>query len=289
MGELTTMTHPLRSVTKEFAARGPMQQFRLYAASAFHCFRCVVDKRAKLVTVYHGDWSRLLCNGCYGRLLSIHEIKAGTAPDDERAEALANLLLNLISKDAQDASIKHLRISERRADYLSERALRFLATSEAVSKILTAEPGLDWSPAVIGLCKAVECEVQARLLVPLRSVVSGKALDGELKNRNLRRVALFCSDPSAHPPELGPVRFFLMEVAAQTASTGSDLLTAFRRLVLDWPGQIGSSLLMGFRPALNHSQHGSEIRQLTLMSLGQKRMQSATPSRLEKRAFFGDS
>jgi hypothetical protein len=213
-----------------------MQQFRLDSASAFHCFRCGEDKKAKLVTVHKGDWNKLLCNGCYGRLLSIHEIKAGTAPDDGRAEALANVLLSLVSKDTQDAGMTHLRVSERRADHLSERALRFLATSEAVSKSLTAEPGLDWSPAVIGLCKAVECEVQARLLVPLKSLLGGKALDTELKNKYLRRVAIFCSEPSAHPPELGPVRYFLREVAGQDASAAGGLVTAFRRLILDWPG-----------------------------------------------------
>ena len=31
---------------------------------------------SKLITVYRGDWSKRLCNGCYGRLLSIYEIKA---------------------------------------------------------------------------------------------------------------------------------------------------------------------------------------------------------------------
>jgi hypothetical protein len=244
-----------------------MQQFRLDTASAFHCCRCGEDKKARLVTVYRGDWSKLLCNGCYGRLLSIHEIKAGTAPDDERAEALANVLLGLVSKDAQDEGMKHQRIAERRADHLSERALRFLATSEAVSKTLTAEPGLDWSPAVIGLCKAVECEVQARLLAPLRSLVSGKKLADELKNRNLRRVALFCSEPSAHPPELGPVRYFLTEVASQGASAASELLTAFRRLILDWPGSDWLFAADGLPASLetlsirfrNPAAHGDEL------------------------------
>jgi len=31
---------------------------------------------SKLITVYRGDWSKRLCNSCYGRLLSIYEIKA---------------------------------------------------------------------------------------------------------------------------------------------------------------------------------------------------------------------
>src|SRR6516164_170405 len=104
------MGRPLRSIVKEFPPRGPMQQFRLDSASAFHCFRCGADKTAKLVTVYGGDWNKLLCNGCYGRLLSIYEIKGGTQPDDERANSLAELLLGLVSRDAQEEGIRRLKI-----------------------------------------------------------------------------------------------------------------------------------------------------------------------------------
>lgn len=84
---------------KEYPARGPLQQFRFKEATAFYCFRCGTSKKAKLVTIYGQDWNRRLCNGCYGRLLSIHEIKAGTGEDDEKAEALANLLLSSLNTD----------------------------------------------------------------------------------------------------------------------------------------------------------------------------------------------
>jgi hypothetical protein len=46
-----------------------------------------------LITVYNDDWSKRLCNGCYGRLLSVYEIKAGTAADEQRAEDLSAALL----------------------------------------------------------------------------------------------------------------------------------------------------------------------------------------------------
>lgn len=77
------------SVTKRYPPRGPLQQFRFAESTAFNCFRCGDPKKSKLITVYNGDWSKRLCNGCYGRLLSLFEIKAGTAPDDEKAAELA--------------------------------------------------------------------------------------------------------------------------------------------------------------------------------------------------------
>lgn len=76
-----------------------MQQFRLAESRAFHCFRCGQPKKSKLLAQYAGDWDRLLCNGCYGRLLSIFKIKAGTASDEDKAEALADALLGLYTED----------------------------------------------------------------------------------------------------------------------------------------------------------------------------------------------
>ncbi len=79
---------------KAYSPRGPLQQFRFNEATAFKCVRCGQSKKSKLITVYSGDWSRRLCNGCYGRLLSLYEIKAGTGPADERADKLAAVLLD---------------------------------------------------------------------------------------------------------------------------------------------------------------------------------------------------
>jgi hypothetical protein len=89
------------TVTKTYPQRGPLQQFRFAEATAFSCFRCGDTKKSKLITVYNGDWSKRLCNGCYGRLLSLYEIKAGTAGDDQRAEDLAAALLSAVTLDDQ--------------------------------------------------------------------------------------------------------------------------------------------------------------------------------------------
>src|SRR5271166_3574973 len=89
---------------KTYPPRGPLQQFRLERAVPFTCFRCGQDKKSKLQSVYDGDWSRTLCNGCYGRLLSIYEVQAGTESDNAKAERLAAQLVELVSEaDARDA------------------------------------------------------------------------------------------------------------------------------------------------------------------------------------------
>lgn len=89
------------SVTKRYPTRGPLQQWRFAEATAFACFRCGRTKRSKLISVYMDDWSRRLCNGCYGRLLSLFNIKSGTRPEDERARELADALLSTVSLDDQ--------------------------------------------------------------------------------------------------------------------------------------------------------------------------------------------
>jgi hypothetical protein len=96
-------------VTKRYPSRGPLQQFRFAETTAFTCFRCSTSKKSKLITVYNRDWSKRLCNGCYGRLLSRYEIKAGTAPDDERAENLAAALLLMVSREDQRQAERLLR------------------------------------------------------------------------------------------------------------------------------------------------------------------------------------
>jgi hypothetical protein len=119
-----------------YPRRGPLQQFRLAQSAAFSCFRCGEPKKSKLITTYGDDWAKRLCNGCYGRLLSIYDLKAGTAPDDERADAMASVLLSLVNRDQAAQAERLLRTSEKRAEILSPEAVRFISTSEHVSPAL---------------------------------------------------------------------------------------------------------------------------------------------------------
>ncbi len=59
-----------KQVAKTYPPQGTLQLNRLSAATEFHCSRCKTTKKARLVAVVSGHWNELLCNGCYGKLLS---------------------------------------------------------------------------------------------------------------------------------------------------------------------------------------------------------------------------
>jgi hypothetical protein len=225
------------SVTKAYPQRGPLQQFRFAEGTAFRCFRCGDTKKSKLITVYSGDWSRKLCNGCYGRLLSLYEIKAGTAADDQRAEQLSDALLSLATIDQQRQAERVFIASDNRAEALSPEALRFIATAEHVAGQLESDSQLEWSPAVIGLCKAVEAEVVGRILKPLAAMAGREDLSGDKSDKDISRVAAFCVDTQRKPPELGAFAHFLQTVIhSQDRRQTSRLIRCFLRLAGQWTG-----------------------------------------------------
>ena len=61
---------PPAKIVKEFSSQGDLQLFGLETLHEFQCVRCQTMKKSKLVAVQGGDWSKLLCNGCYGLLQS---------------------------------------------------------------------------------------------------------------------------------------------------------------------------------------------------------------------------
>ena len=241
------------TLTKTYPKRGPLQQFRFAEGTAFRCFRCGNSKKSKLITVYSGDWSRKLCNGCYGRLLSLYEIKAGTGEDDLRAEQLADALLSIVSVDQQRQAELLFRASDNRAEALSPESLRFIATSEHVAAQLELDAQLEWSPAVIGLCKAVETEIVGRILRPLATLAVTEDLTDDKSDKDIGRVAAFCVDPGRKPPELGSFAHFLQTVihSRQRRQT-SKLINCFFRLSAAWTGSAWLLLPDGLHGALRH-------------------------------------
>ncbi len=241
------------TLTKTYPKRGPLQQFRFSEGTAFRCFRCGNSKKSKLITLYSGDWSQKLCNGCYGRLLSLFEIKAGTEAEDLRAEQLANALLSLVPIDRQRQAEILFRASDNRAKALSPEALRFIATAEHVAAQLELNAHLEWSPAVIGLCKAVETEVVTRILRPLASLAGGEDLTDDKGDRDMGRVAAFCADPERKPPELGAIAHFLQTVIhSQQRRQTSKLINCFLGLSATWTGSTWLLLPEGLHGALKH-------------------------------------
>jgi hypothetical protein len=187
--------------------------------------------------VYCGNWAKRLCNACYGGLLSLYEIKAGTGADDERAEGLASALVAMVGTDDVRQAEKLFQASEDRAARLSPETLRFIATAEYVAGRLDADPQLEWSPAVIGLCKAIEAELNNRVLRPLAAVAARENLNADRQDKDIGKVAVFCADPKRKPPELGAFAHFLRTVIQDAERRGrSPLIGAFFKLASGWPG-----------------------------------------------------
>jgi hypothetical protein len=237
IGGCRTMESVPSNLVKTYPPRGPLQQFRFAESTVFRCFRCGATKKSKLITICSGDESKRLCNGCYGLLLSLYEVKAGTAPEDERAEALGAALLTAVALEDQRQAERLFRASERRAELLSPGAVRFVATAEHVAGRLESDPQLEWSPAVIGLCKAVEAEVVAKVLLPLAECGGDGGLVGDKGDKDIGRVAAFCMDTGRKPPELGAFAHFLQTaIHSQSRRGTSVLLGRFLRLAREWSG-----------------------------------------------------
>lgn len=225
------------TLVKRYPRRGPLQQFRFSAATSFQCCRCGKPKKSKLLVNYSGDWSRCLCNACYGLLLSIYKVKSGTDEDDVKVQKLTGQLLEIVSSDDERRAAQLLRASEARTTRLSPQALRFLATAQHLSKTLRAGPELEWSPAVIGLCKAVEVEIVRTILDPLAKRSAGSDLSGDTVDRDIRRVAVYCDGSSAYPPEIGAFAHFLQTaIHSRKRRQESVLLHLFLEVTADWVG-----------------------------------------------------
>jgi hypothetical protein len=186
--------------------------------------------------VFAGDWAQLLCNGCYGWLLSVYNVKANADDAGAKTEVLAAGLVRLVPIDAARRYEELLVLRERRARTLQPRSLRLLATSTFVATQLEGTTSLDWSAAIIGLCKAVEVELVVRLIEPLRTVSQGSDLQVDLDDRDLGRVARYCSGQAATPPEIGVIHHFLQTAAnSRHRQASSPLIGRLRAVVQRWP------------------------------------------------------
>ena len=60
--------HP--EIRKTYTPYGELQQFQLEESLEFTCYRCKKNKVSRRVIIYKSDWTKQICNGCYGFLLS---------------------------------------------------------------------------------------------------------------------------------------------------------------------------------------------------------------------------
>lgn len=204
------MSKPLEKITKQYPKRGPLTQFRFDKSISFHCFRCGQTKTAKLITIYNSDWKKRICNGCYGRLLSIYDIKAGQLEIDDKIEKLLEVLIKLVDENQIKEQLARIKLKSNKVNFLTSTTIKFFATSEYVAQNLTKETNLDWSPAIIGLCKAFELELIERFINPLKEFCKDLDFqDDDVKDKDFGKIASYCSGKTIKSPELGVVSHFL--------------------------------------------------------------------------------
>ncbi len=204
------MAKPLIEIVKEYPERGPLKQFRFAESISFSCFRCDQNKTSKLITIYKDSWDKKLCNGCYGCLLSIYDVKHNTSNTEEKVQSLEKLLLELIKKEEVTNKIAKIKVIENRNAYLSELAIKFYATSECVADKLETKQDLDWSPAVIGICKSFEYELLSRVILVIKSLLKENSFDSqESKDDDWGKIASFCLNDDIKPPEFGTIGHFI--------------------------------------------------------------------------------
>ncbi|WP_429562666.1 hypothetical protein [Paraburkholderia sp. MM6662-R1] len=167
----------------------------------------------------------------------MYDIKTGLIPDDQKADALGYALLSAVAVDDRRNAERLLLASEQRASLLPVDVMRFLATAEYVAGTLLSDPQLEWSPPVIGLCKAVEAEIVARILRPLAMRVPAKELADDRADKDVGRIASFSADQTRKPPELGVFAHFLQTaIHSQHRRENSVLIRSFLELLREWAG-----------------------------------------------------
>lgn len=161
-----------------------------------------------------------------------------------------------------------LRASEERASRLSPQALRFLATAQHLSETLRVGPDLEWSPAVIGLCKAVEVEIVRTFLKPLAQRSVDSDLSADTADKDMRRVAVYCNGSRPDPPEIGAFAHFLQTaIHSQKRRQDSVLLQLFLAFAADYvgaqwilnPDGLHRSLTILTRKFRNRAAHVDEL------------------------------
>ena len=100
--------------------------------------------------------------------------------------------------------------------YLDSITISFLRTSEDIASYLQSSTDLDWSAAVIVLCKAFERETVQRILLPLRQSTKAYDLSNDLKDPEFTRIAKFCTT-SVATPRAWDIRAFSCNCDSQRA------------------------------------------------------------------------
>lgn len=100
---------PRNKITKKFPAYGALRLYRLADPVDFHCHRCRTAKTSKNLATSDGDWSKPVCNACYGRERA--EVRQAPTAGNPPAPATAAQLAAALGQDmARLSSLIRARI-----------------------------------------------------------------------------------------------------------------------------------------------------------------------------------
>ncbi|WP_146017398.1 hypothetical protein [Verrucosispora sp. ts21] len=245
---------PPYEVSKTYEPQGGMQLHRLALILDFTCARCKRAKKAKLVAVIDGDWSKLTCNGCYGLLVS-RRPSAMPVPATQPQEANPlPLTTETAGKDAQgmrlgtDAGQAEELAGELRQDLHSmARLLRRRAAGKALTRPQRmALDKLASSPVRAGALRYAEVLVEGEIQIADLSAERGdkaalQAIKASLSGSSrdlLKRYRNVHVQPTAQVTSTGRSRdhldaLVLRQVAGEDFGTALAGVTALRGLRAD--------------------------------------------------------
>jgi hypothetical protein len=118
--------------------------------------------------------------------------------------------------------------------YLHALSETFLRTACILEEALRELKNVDWSSAVISVCKSLELELVYRLFEPIKISAESFDLSADLTERGIDRIAKFCK--GAKPPELGSMAFFLgIAKNSKKRQETSPTLRCFHSTLGSWP------------------------------------------------------
>jgi hypothetical protein len=201
----------MATIVKRYPPRGNLQLFRYDSKAPFECWRCRRTKVSKLQAIVTLEEPRIICNACYGRLLSLAEIKAQDIEPWLKAEQIHGLTLKEISaRTAAQAAEKQERRYKQYWKFLSDEAKRFIGTAEYLYEQMVDRDDLDFSPLIIELVKSFEYECVSGFVEPLKVRATGEPIAGneiqkDCQDKDLGRMASYVFGRAGKPPELGTI------------------------------------------------------------------------------------